>query len=111
MSCRNCLRAWALQLRALFRMFHQVIPLHERLMLVALGDSVMLNTRSGPPLNGSRALKANLHTERLEDRLTPAVLDLTTLGASGMLNGAFFVQFNPDTAAGSGVINSFVRVQ
>ena len=37
------------------------------------------------------------------------VVDLTTLDASGFLNGALFVQIDPQ-ATGTGVIDSFVRV-
>jgi hypothetical protein len=39
------------------------------------------------------------------------MIDLTTAGASGTVNGAIFRQINPDTAAGSGVFDSFVRIQ
>ena len=47
--------------------------------------------------------------ERLEDRLVPTVIDLTTAGASGMLNGAVFDQFTQHPA-GSGVLNSFLKL-
>jgi hypothetical protein len=47
--------------------------------------------------------------ERLEDRLVPTVLDLTTVGASGMINSAVFDQFTQHPA-GSGVLNSFVKL-
>ncbi|MHC4418463.1 MAG: hypothetical protein ACYSU6_07735, partial [Planctomycetota bacterium] len=39
-----------------------------------------------------------------------AVLDLTTLGSSGGLNGARFYQFD-EIPTGSGLIDSFVRIQ
>jgi hypothetical protein len=47
--------------------------------------------------------------EQLEDRLAPAILDLTTLNASGMINGAVFSQFTQQPA-GSGTLNSFVKL-
>lgn len=40
-----------------------------------------------------------------------AVLDLETLGSSGTINGAQFIQGAPPTPAGSGVLDSFVRIQ
>src|SRR5207248_9070022 len=49
------------------------------------------------------------HLEQLEDRVLPAVLDLTTMGASGVLNDAIFSQFAPP-AGGSGTINTFVKL-
>lgn len=39
------------------------------------------------------------------------VLDLTTEGSSGTINNVLFQQFDPDTATGTGVIDSFVRIQ
>lgn len=39
-----------------------------------------------------------------------ADLNLTTAGANGFVNGAYFVQID-STATGTGVINSFVRIQ
>jgi len=51
--------------------------------------------------------------EILEDRLVPSAtptVDLTTAGASGIINGAIFRQANFQPA-GSGVINAFVRIQ
>lgn len=53
---------------------------------------------------------ARLAVEALEARDVPAVLDLTTAGASGAINGATFVQTDPQPT-GTGVIESFVRVQ
>ena len=47
--------------------------------------------------------------EALEDRLVPAVVDLTTAGASGTLNSAIFQQTSVQPT-GSGVIHSFVRL-
>jgi hypothetical protein len=47
--------------------------------------------------------------EELENRVLPTVIDLTTAGASGMLNGAIFSQFTPNPA-GSGAFDSFVRL-
>lgn len=48
--------------------------------------------------------------EELEDRRTPSTVDLTALGAIGSVNNAIFRQFSPQPT-GSGVINSFVRIQ
>jgi hypothetical protein len=47
--------------------------------------------------------------EQLEDRVVPTVINLTTPGASGMINGAFFNQFTQQPA-GSGTLNSFVKL-
>jgi hypothetical protein len=47
--------------------------------------------------------------ELLEERLVPTVLDLTTAGASGTINGALFAQFE-QPGSGSGAISAFVRV-
>jgi uncharacterized repeat protein (TIGR01451 family) len=49
--------------------------------------------------------------EALEDRLAPAVLDLTTLGSSGSLNGALFLQHDPPGSTGTGTLNSFLQIQ
>jgi uncharacterized repeat protein (TIGR01451 family) len=46
----------------------------------------------------------------LEDRTTPTVVDLTSPGSSGSILGAQFVQ-GTDGAGGSGVIQSFVRLE
>lgn len=66
---------------------------------------------------GKRGTKPNLSArprlELLEDRLTPSgtpTLDLTTHGAIGSINDAIFRQFDAQPT-GTGVINSFVRVQ
>ncbi len=48
--------------------------------------------------------------ETLEDRLVPTVLDLTTVGSTGSLGGAIFAEASTQPA-GSGVLNSFVRLQ
>src|SRR5262245_3417670 len=47
--------------------------------------------------------------EQLEDRVVPTVLDLTTPGASGMLNGAVFSQLT-QPSGGSGTINTFAKL-
>jgi hypothetical protein len=47
--------------------------------------------------------------ERLEDRLAPAVVDLTTPGASGIINSALFSQFTA-VSSGSGLFSPFVRL-
>jgi hypothetical protein len=49
--------------------------------------------------------------EVLEDRLAPAVLDLFTAGAFGTLNGARFEEVVSGSSTGSGVFDSFVRLQ
>ncbi len=43
--------------------------------------------------------------------LLAAIVDLTTSGASGFVNDAFFFQIDPDVSAGTGVFDSFVRIQ
>jgi hypothetical protein len=48
--------------------------------------------------------------EALEDRLVPAVVDLTTVGASVVVNRAIFQQALPQPT-GCGVIHDFVRIQ
>ena len=48
------------------------------------------------------ALCANVHA---------TVLDLTTVGSSGYIDGGFFMQIDPDASAGTGVYDSFVRIQ
>jgi hypothetical protein len=53
---------------------------------------------------------ARLQLESLDDRLVPAVLNLTTQGSAGVINGAAFVQANPQPT-GVGVINDFLRIQ
>src|SRR5262245_41359498 len=48
--------------------------------------------------------------EFLEDRFMLTGLDLTTSGAMGTINNALFYQFTK-SSSGTGVINSFVRIQ
>ena len=58
------------------------------------------------------SLKANRRhpvLESLEDRVVLSVLDLTTTGSTGTINGAIFQQAS-STAGGSGNISSFVRI-
>lgn len=38
-------------------------------------------------------------------------IDLTTVGSSGTVNGAVFLQYDPDHSMGTGVIDSFLRIQ
>jgi uncharacterized repeat protein (TIGR01451 family) len=52
-----------------------------------------------------------LELEPLEDRRVPAVLTLATATSSGSLNGALFHEFDPSNSTGTGLINSFVRIQ
>jgi hypothetical protein len=47
--------------------------------------------------------------EQMEERMVPAVLDLTTAGAQGVINNAVFQQ-TATQPTGSGVIHSFVRL-
>ena len=66
-------------------------------------------------INGRRPTKsaptgARPQVEQLEDRVTPSTLDLTTHGAYGSINSAVFRQFDAQPT-GTGVINSFVRIQ
>src|SRR5262245_19407211 len=58
---------------------------------------------------GRPGRRVRLSLERLEDRLAPAVLDLTRLGASGVVNGAILGQFT-QPPGGSGSFDSFVRL-
>ncbi len=55
-------------------------------------------------------LRALPHLETLEDRFVPAMVDLTTRGAEGVLNDALFRQCDAQPT-GTGVIRSFVRLQ
>ena len=48
--------------------------------------------------------------EQLEDRMTPLTLDLTGSGAIGSVGDALFRQYSPQPT-GTGVIDSFVRIQ
>ena len=64
----------------------------------------------GRPRRAKPARSVRLNLESLEDRLVPAMLDLTTVGAIGSLNGGIFEQ-NATQPVGSGVINSFLRLQ
>jgi uncharacterized repeat protein (TIGR01451 family) len=52
-----------------------------------------------------------LELEPLEDRRVPTVLTLATATSSGSLNGALFHEFDPSNSTGTGLINSFVRIQ
>jgi hypothetical protein len=47
--------------------------------------------------------------EQMEERMVPAVVDLTTAGAQGVINNALFQQ-TATQPTGSGVIHSFVRL-
>jgi hypothetical protein len=62
------------------------------------------------PRRAKPARSVRLNLESLEDRLVPAMLDLTTAGAIGSLNGGIFEQ-NATQPSGSGVINAFLRLQ
>src|SRR5439155_13939178 len=54
--------------------------------------------------------KRVMELETLEQRVTPSTVDLTTAGSLGTLNGAQFRQVDAQPT-GSGVIDSFVRLQ
>ena len=56
-----------------------------------------------------RVSRLRLGVEQLEDRTVPTVIDLTTLGASGTVNGAIVFQASP--ASGTGLIDPFLRIQ
>lgn len=67
------------------------------------------------PQNQQRPVtqRARLGLEQLEDRCVPSAaptVDLTTAGASGRINGAFFQQLEQQPS-GSGVLQSFVRLK
>ena len=51
-----------------------------------------------------------LWLEPLEDRRLLSVVDLTSAGAMGMVNGAIFEQFT-EGSSGTGLLDSFVRIQ
>jgi hypothetical protein len=57
-----------------------------------------------------KAHPTRLELEAMEDRLVPAMLDLTTVGSSGAFHGALFQQAAPQPD-GSGVIHAFLRIQ
>jgi hypothetical protein len=61
--------------------------------------------------NQTVARKCRLQLETLDERVVPSAanVDLSTAGASGMVNGAIFQQGDVQPA-GSGVIQSFVRI-
>jgi SdrD B-like protein/uncharacterized protein DUF4214 len=63
-----------------------------------------------PRPNQPKPRAPRLQAEQLEDRTVPAIVDLTTVGASGSVNGALFQQFGTDVS-GTGLIDSFVRIQ
>jgi uncharacterized repeat protein (TIGR01451 family) len=52
----------------------------------------------------------HLELEPLEDRRVPTVLTLATATSSGSINGALFHEFDPSNSTGTGLINSFVRI-
>jgi hypothetical protein len=48
--------------------------------------------------------------DRLEDRITPTTVDLFTTGASGTINGAQFEEVIAGSSTGTGIFQSFVRI-
>jgi hypothetical protein len=62
------------------------------------------------PQNAPVAAPRRLGVETLEERAVPAAYDLTTTGATEMINEAHFEQVSPQPT-GTGVIRSFVRIQ
>src|SRR5262245_37303671 len=53
----------------------------------------------------------SLRLEQLEDRTVPTVLDFTGATTEGVINDAIFRVLSSVNSTGSGVIQSFVRVQ
>jgi SdrD B-like domain/RTX calcium-binding nonapeptide repeat (4 copies) len=82
-------------------------------MSTFLKKSDYLHRVSGRRASRSGSIRIRHRTlaglERLEDRLAPAVVDLTTLGASGSINSAIFSQFTAQSS-GTGVFSPFVRL-
>jgi len=67
----------------------------------------LFNSPNAPTAAPSRKLSI----ENLEERAVPATMvDLSTVGAHGAVNGAIFQQV-PQQPTGTGVIHSFVRIQ
>jgi SdrD B-like domain len=54
--------------------------------------------------------RSPLRVEHLEDRAVPAVLDLTTACASGVVNDALFQQFNGRTVSHHHLLDKFVEL-
>jgi hypothetical protein len=70
----------------------------------------LLTKQRGRTRPQSSCSRIRPHVEPLEDRAVPAVLDLTTVGAIGSLDGGIFRQ-DATQPSGSGVIDAFVRLQ
>src|SRR5262245_24715591 len=66
--------------------------------------------RTRRPSVARRPQGTRLFLEALEDRMTPTVVNLTSTGSSGSLLGAQFIQ-GVAGPAGTGVIQSFVRIE
>src|SRR5262245_63713375 len=54
--------------------------------------------------------RTRLNLESLNDRIVPAIVNLTTAGATGTLNGAIFTQLAPG-ANGSDPTDTFLTLQ
>src|SRR5262245_52143363 len=64
-----------------------------------------------PKRTTKRSARPMMIVEQLEDRMVPATLvDLTTAGSQGTINGAIFSQSNQGSS-GTGNLDSFVRLQ
>jgi hypothetical protein len=68
------------------------------------------NTPDTSPFRRPAASTEGALLEALEDRTTPTVVNLTSAGSSGSILGAVFVQ-GTSGAGGTGVIQSFVRIE
>src|SRR5262249_4493259 len=63
-----------------------------------------------PPRSNSRQ-RRGLRLQQLEHRFVPTTLDLSAFaGQTGMINGAIFTGSTGHNTSGSGVIDSFVRL-
>jgi hypothetical protein len=77
---------------------------HKRSFPASAQRSAVRRGQTRPPRG-----RVRLWLERLEDRLTPAVIDLTQAGASGVINGGILIQFT-QPSGGSGSLQPFVRL-
>ncbi|MHC5119883.1 MAG: PEP-CTERM sorting domain-containing protein [Planctomycetota bacterium] len=62
-------------------------------------------------INSTMRTCAGLCVVFLAQLSSAVTVDLTTAGADGHIDGGYFMQINPDSSAGTGVFDSFVRIQ